>query len=173
MNQGTYELIEGEKVADILTKAVVTPWADLNNIYIQRKNQKISINFSNVLTDPDSKENILMEPGDILYVPAVNVSVYVEGSVVTPGLFVFRPNLKASDYIGRAGGPLDEASMFSAYIQRGKKRISIIKKDPIVEQGDKIVVPRQIFKFWQDYFDILTTAGSLVLSYLTLRAITK
>jgi len=170
--QGIYELIEGEKVSDILTKARITPWADLANIYILRKNENININFPSVLADQDSKDDILMEDGDILYVPRVNAVVYVQGSVANPGPYAFQPNLKASDYIGMAGGSLDEASITEAYVRRGTTRIAA-RKDPIIEQGDKIIVPRQLFRFWQDYFDIITTAGSLVLSYLTLRAITK
>ncbi|MBA7524126.1 hypothetical protein ES705_16263 [subsurface metagenome] len=138
-------------------------------MYIERKKEKININLANVLVDEESEENIRMEDGDILVIPSVNAIVYVQGQIVNPGSFVFQPNLMASDYIGFAGGPLSDASMSTAYVQREKKRIAL-KDDPIIEQGDKIFVPRQTFKFWQDYLEIGAVIASLLISYLTLTA---
>ncbi len=62
--------------------------------------------------------------------------------------------------------------MSGAYVVRGKKRISV-KKDPIIMEGDRIFVPRQIFKFWQDYVEIGSVVASLLISYLTLRTVAK
>jgi protein involved in polysaccharide export with SLBB domain len=168
MSEGLYELIEGETVLDIVDKAGgVTPWTDLENVYIERKGQKIMVNLAEVLADENSGYNILMEEGDRLYVPSVPIVVYVQGQVVNPGSFGFLPNLRASDYIGLAGGPLAEASMGTAYVQRGENRLPV-KDDPVIEQGDRIVVPRVIFKFWQDYVEITAVFASLLISYLTL-----
>ncbi len=168
MSEGLYELIEGETVLDIIDKAGgVTPWTDLKNVYIERDGHKIMVNLAEVLADENSGYNILMADGDKLYVPSVPIVVYVQGQVVNPGSFDFLPNLRASDYIGLAGGPLAEASMGTAYIQRGKKRLPV-NDDPVIEQGDRIVVPRVIFKFWQDYVEITAVFASLLISYLTL-----
>ncbi len=168
MSEGLYELMEGETVLDIIDKAGgVTPWTDLENVYIERKGQKIMVNLAEVLADENSGYNILMEDGDKLFIPSVSIVVYVQGQVVNPGSFDFLPNLRASDYIGLAGGPLAEASMGTAYVQRGDSRLPV-KDDPVIEQGDRIVVPRVIFKFWQDYVEITAVFASLLISYLTL-----
>jgi len=168
MSEGLYELIEGETVLDIVAKAGgTTPWTDLENVYIERKGQKIMINLADVFADENSGYNILMENGDKLYVPSLPTVVYVQGQVVNPGSFVFQPNQRASDYIGLAGGPLAEASMGTAYVLRGKKKLPI-KDDPVIEHGDRIVVPRVTFKFWQDYVEITAVFASLLISYLTL-----
>ncbi len=168
MSEGLYELIKGETVLDIITKAGgITPWADLENVYIKRQGQKISINLADVFADGNSGYNILMEDGDKLYVPAVPTVVYVQGQVVNPGFFIFQPNLRASDYIGLAGGPLTGANMGAAYVLRGRTK-SPIKDDPVIEHGDRIVVPRVTFKFWQDYVEITAVFASLLISYLTL-----
>lgn len=166
-SKGLYELIEGETVSDIIAKAVIAPWADLTSVYIEREDKKIKINLTHVFADENSEENILMEDGDVLNIPSINAVVYVEGRVVNPGCFNFQPNLRASDFIGLAGGPLPEASMSGAYVKRGRKKISI-KKDPVIEKEDRIFVPRQIFKFWQDYVEIGAVFASLLISYLTL-----
>ncbi len=168
MSEGLYELIEGETVLDIIAKAGgTTPWTDLENVYIERQEQKIVINLAEVFADENSGYNILMEDGDRLYVPSVPTVVYVQGQVVTPGSFIFQPNLRASDYIGLAGGPLAEANMAAAYVLRGKQRLPV-KDDPVAEHGDRIIVPRVTFKFWQDYVEITAVFASLLISYLTL-----
>lgn len=168
MSEGLYELIKGETVLDIIIKAGgTTPWTDLENAYIERQEQKIMINLAEVFADENSGYNILMEDGDRLYVPSVPTVVYVQGQVVNPGSFLFQPNLRASDYIGLAGGPLAEANMTAAYVLRGEKRLPV-KDDPIAEYGDRIVIPRVTFKFWQDYVEITAVIASLLISYLTL-----
>ncbi|MGQ9464126.1 MAG: SLBB domain-containing protein [bacterium] len=172
-SEGLYELNPGEKVLDLIDKAGgVTPWADLKNIYVQRGDKRIDINFQEILVNTSSEANIELQDKDVIVVPSVNAIVYVQGQVVNPGAFPFQPNLKASDYIGLAGGPLAEANMSGAYIVREKKKISV-KKDPIIMEGDRIFVPRQIFKFWQDYVEIGSVAVSILISYLTLRSATK
>jgi len=169
-SEGLYELNEGERVSELITKAGgTTPWADLEHAYIEREGERIPVNLTKVLADEISEENIELSDGDVLVIPSVNAIVYVQGQVVNPGPLTYQPNLKASDYIGLAGGPLGDAYMGGAYIQRGTKKISI-RKDPVVEQGDRIYVPRQIFKFWQDYIEIGSVFASFLISYLTLRA---
>jgi len=167
-SEGLYELLEGERVSDIIIKAGgLTPWADPLHSYIERDNEKLYVNLTEALTDAEGAQNIRMRNGDVLVVPSVNSVVYVQGQVVNPGSFPFQPNLRASDYIGIAGGPLGDASMSGAYLKRGKSKTSL-KNDPLIEQGDVIFVPRQIFKFWQDYLEITAVVASLLISYLTL-----
>jgi protein involved in polysaccharide export with SLBB domain len=167
-SEGLYELDKGERVANLITKAGgTTPWADLENTYIERGGEKIFINLTNVLADENSEDNIEMIDGDILVIPSVNAIVYVQGKVTNPGSYPFQPNLRASDYIGLAGGPLEDAYMSGAYVQRERGKMSV-KKNPVIEEGDRIYVPRQIFKFWQDYVEIGAVFASLLISYLTL-----
>lgn len=171
-SEGLYELNPGEKVLDLIDKAGgITPWADLKNIYVQRGDKRIDIDFQEILVNTSSEANIELLDKDIIVVPSVNAIVYVQGQVVNPGAFPFQPNLKASDYIGLAGGPIAEANMSGAYIVRGRKKLSV-KKDPIIMEGDRVYVPRQVFKFWQDYVEIGSVAVSILISYLTLRAVT-
>ncbi len=166
--EGMYELLDGETVSDVIAKTIVAPWADLTSVYIERKGEKIDINLAEVLAHEQSENDIVMQDGDVLYVPAIHAVVYVEGQVVNPGTFRFQPNMRAKDYIGFAGGPRDAANTSWTFVQRGRKRIWVNKSNPLIEEGDKIVVPRQIFKFWQDYLQIGAVVASLLISYLTL-----
>jgi protein involved in polysaccharide export with SLBB domain len=168
-SEGLYELIGGERVSDLLTKAGgITPWADALHAYIERNDQKLYIDLHAVVVNPDTSENIVMLDGDVLVVPSVNSVVYVQGHVVTPGALAFQPYLKASDYIGIAGGPLGDANISGAHIKRAQKKIPI-KDDPFVEEGDVVFVPRQAIKWWQDYLEITSVIATLVIAYLSIR----
>jgi protein involved in polysaccharide export with SLBB domain len=169
-SEGLYEIDQGERVSDLIPKAGgVTPWADLQNAYVERDTAKIQIDLVRVFEDENNKDNIILEDGDVLIIPSLNAIVYVQGQVANPGAFAFQPNLKASDYIGLAGGPMGDAHMSGVTIYRDKEKLSG-KKNPIIEQGDRIMVPRQIFKFWQDYVEIGAVFASLLIAYLTLTA---
>ena len=170
ISEGLYELDQEERVSDLIPKAGgVTPWADLQNAYVERDTAKIQINLVRVFKDENSEDNILLEDGDVLIIPSINAIVYVQGEVANPGAFAFQAHLRASDYIGLAGGPMGDAHMSGITIYRDKEKLSG-KKNPIIEQGDRIMVPRQIFKFWQDYVEIGAVFASLLIAYLTLTA---
>jgi protein involved in polysaccharide export with SLBB domain len=169
-SEGLYELILGERIADLISKAGgTTPWADLAHTYVERDSENLYIDLAAVLADESDTDNIEVLDGDVIIIPSVNAIVYVQGQVTVPGAYTFQPNLKAMDYIGLAGGPLAEAHLGGAYVVRGKKRISV-KKDPVIIEGDRIYVPRLIFKFWQDYVQIGAVVASLLISYLTLQS---
>jgi protein involved in polysaccharide export with SLBB domain len=167
-SEGLYELLEGERISDLVVKAGgLTPWADPLHTYVERKKEKLYVNLNDILADTNNPQNLRMQNNDVLVVPSVNSVVYVQGQVVSPGSFPFQPNLRASDYIGIAGGPLGDASMSGAYVKRGAKKIHV-NDAPLIEEGDVIFVPRQIFKFWQDYVEITAVIASLLISYLSL-----
>lgn len=171
-SEGLYELNHGERVADLIVKAGgTTPWADLKSVYINRDNKKIAVDLIQALMAGDTTANTTLLNGDILVVPSVNALVYVQGMVEDPGSFAYQANLKILDYIGLAGGPTVDADQAGARIYRGNNKISI-RGNPVIEPGDRIYVPRQVFKFWQDYVEILSVGVSILIAYLTLRTAT-
>lgn len=162
ISEGVYELNPNNRVKDMIVKAGgLTPWADLNSAYIERlatetgTRTKIPINLFKLYFEDDTTQNLEMKNGDILVIPPLNTLVYVQGEVTNPGSFLFTPNLRSADYIGQAGGPTNYANTRRGYIKRGNKKISI-KPNPIVEPGDIIFIPRQTFKWWQDYATVIS-----------------
>jgi hypothetical protein len=94
--------------------------------------------------------DLVMEPGDKIYVPKRPSFVYIQGDVLNPGAQQFVEGLSAKDYIERAGGATDNAD---------KGRIFVIlpngQAEPLhtsfwnfhtvnVPPGSLIVVPRDI-----------------------------
>jgi len=176
ISEGIYELLPGERISDIIRKAGgPTPWADLAATYILRKTSsgevKINIDLKQALLG-DTLFDPLLEDGDIVIVPVIAAEVYVEGEVTSPGAFDYQPGLTASDYIGMAGGPTDVANLKKASIYRKGERITY-NSDLVIEPGDKIYVPRQMLKFWQDYLTIGQVLTTITLSWLTYIAVRR
>jgi len=173
VSEGIYELRPGERVSDMIGKAGgITPWADLASSYIERlvvggggERKKIPVDLRRIIYERDSSDDIDLANADVIVVPPINTLVYVAGEVDAPGSFPFGPNLRASDYIGQAGGPTTYANVGSAYILRTGRRISV-KGNPIVEPGDVVMMPRLTIKWWQDYVTILSAIGIPVATIL-------
>ena len=171
ISEGIYELEPGDRVFDMIRKAGgITPWADLANSYVERivmggkgARKRLPVDLHAIMFQHDTTNNILLMNSDILVVPPVNTLVYVQGEVQSPGSFLYTPNLRASDYIGQAAGPNHYADMRLGYVVRRQARISM-RDDPVIEAGDRIVVPRVGVRWWQDYLQILSAIGIPVAS---------
>jgi protein involved in polysaccharide export with SLBB domain len=173
ISEGIYELKPGERVFDMISKAGgITPWADLSNSYIERlvvggagSRKKIPIDLRRIIFERDSTGNIELVNTDIMVIPPINTLIYVEGEVTKPGSFTFGPNLRASDYIGQAGGPTNYADARVAYVLRAGRRISV-RGNPVVEPGDIVMMPRLGLKWWQDYVSIISAIGIPIASIM-------
>ena len=180
ISEGTYELEPGDRVFDLVRKAGgITPWADPANAYVERlvmgghgTRKKMSVDVHAIMFEFDTSQNIVMMNADVLVIPPINTLVYVEGEVNGPGAFLHTPNLTAGDYIGQAGGPTHYANMNVAYVLRAGERIPA-RADPVVEPGDRIMIPRNGIKWWQDYLQIFSGIGlpvaSIIISVYALR----
>ena len=172
-SEGIYELTPGARVSDVISKAGgITPWADLSNSYINRlvvggggARKKIPVDLRRIIFEQDSAGNIDMANFDVVVVPAFDTLVYVEGEVTNPGPFPYYPSLKASDYIGQAGGPTMYANVHSMSVLRSGRRISG-RTNPVAEPGDIVVVPRMGLKWWQDYVTIFGAVAVPIASLL-------
>ncbi len=127
--------------------------------------KKMSVDVHAIMFEFDSSQNIQMMNADVLVIPPINTLVYVEGEVNGPGAFLHTPNLTAGDYIGQAGGPTHYANMGVAYVLRAGERIPA-RTDPVVEPGDRIMIPRIGIKWWQDYLRIFSGIGIPVASII-------
>jgi len=166
ISEGVYELNSGDRVLDLVRRAGgITPWADLRSVYVSRRDSvrsgeriRLDIDLTRALFHDDSSANIRLENDDALVVPPINTLVYVEGEVVKPGSFLHTPNLKYNDYVGMAGGPTPYAYPRAAFVSRAGHRISA-RKNPVVEPGDIVFIPRVGLKWWQDYVSVISAIG--------------
>ena len=123
--------------------------------------ERISIDLDKLVYEADPSLNVLVMPGDIVYVPSVEkVRIFVTGAVRTPNLYEVPRSepvtvLKA---VTLAGGTTDRASESRVQVIRTDadgRRITIpvnLKKvkrgkaeDPILMRDDLVLVPESFF----------------------------
>jgi len=142
------------------------------------------------LDDPErlrgTPADIELQKGDSLYIPQVQQTVNVLGSVVNPTAIVYDPYLNVKGYLVRSGGPTKIADVKSAYII--KVNGSAVSKRSIkwfgtswvgdayafqiggfdslrLDPGDSIIVPEELERIaWlREIKDIATILGNIAL----------
>lgn len=69
----------------------------------QRKG-KVVVDFKKLFNKEDMSENVILKNGDVISVPEAKNYIIILGQVVNPGNMIYKPGLKADDYIQLAGG---------------------------------------------------------------------
>jgi len=169
---GVFPYVEGETVSAVIRRAGgVTAWADTNNAFIRRPIpgkekafETISLDLTAILIQKDYTKDLRMQAGDFLIVPTIDTKVFVSGEVTEPGPQSYAPYYTVRYYMGLAGGETDRASMVRSKIIHKDGSKDKLNPDSIVRPGDTIHIQPKTFKFWQDYWAILTGAAATILS---------
>lgn len=94
------------------------------------------------------EDNLLLEPGDELYIPKRPSAVTVTGQVLNPGTLAFRSNARAEDYLKQAGGfskSADDERLFLVLPDGSARPLSSSfwnYRSEAIPPGSVIVVPR-------------------------------
>ncbi|MEI9991447.1 MAG: SLBB domain-containing protein [Rhizomicrobium sp.] len=111
--------------------------------------------------------DVILEPGDALYIPKRPSSVAVAGEVLSPGSFQFRANLNIEDYIRMAGGPTQTADDDKTFIvlpdgsaMPTEQSWLTFRDGGHIPPGSTIVVPRDLRPF--DWSIFLKDATQIV-----------
>ncbi len=97
----------------------VSDIASLRNIQVKRAG-KVVANFDlyDLLIKGDSSNDIILKPGDVVFVPSVGAQVAVEGLVKRPAIFELKEGETAEDLLSMAGGLKPEAYASKAVVER-------------------------------------------------------
>lgn len=124
--------------------------------------------------------DIILEPGDTIYIPKRPMTVTVSGEVLNAGSFQYRPELSVSDYIKLAGGEAqdsDDGRTFVVYADGSARPASSswvsFGFGDSVPPGSTIVVPRDLrpFDTMQFVKDMASIISSLAVAAASLNAI--
>lgn len=115
-----------------------------------------------VIAEAESRNNLLLESGDILRVPTKDGLVLVNGEVLFPNTIAFDKGLTIDDYVKRAGGYTQNADSARIVVAHrdgsfaeaaGDKGFFTLSNNVAIRAGDEILVlpkidvkSRQIFK---------------------------
>jgi len=107
--------------------------------------------------------DVVLEPGDVIFVERQAHSVQVGGEVRWPGLLAFDPALHGNDYIKLAGGYSGRARESGTRLTRAASGQTILLKDAgRIEPGDLIYVPeKNDTHFWAVVRDVIIVLGSV------------
>ncbi len=132
---------EGVAAPSIMAASGGARNADLKNAYLLRRGQKIKTDFYSLFINGKVSDDILIEPNDAIFIPALGVekNVYVIGAVTTPRFIIYRDGLTVMEAILEAGGFTRFASENSTVIFRkeGNKNLTIAAKlNRLIKDGD-------------------------------------
>ncbi|WP_298740342.1 SLBB domain-containing protein [uncultured Chitinophaga sp.] len=114
---------------------------------MERKEQLLGINLDQILKNPGSKYDLLVEEGDILKVPKKLQTVQVFGEIYFPKKVRFERNIGFRDYIRGAGGFTTQALKRRSYIVyangevKNTRKVLFFNSYPKVKPGAEIYVP--------------------------------
>ncbi len=151
------------------------PNADLERVRLIRPDGRLfTINLSRLLTEGDALRELVLDTGDLLFIPARATAeekrieekrVFVLGEVKSPGAFLLLPNMRLSHLLAQAGGPTDLAVLESARIIRGGLATpQVVQTDfrKVIQEGDQrydlplqtgdlVVLPRSGIGNWNAF----------------------
>ncbi len=108
---------------------------------------RLVINLPEIMTN--NSEQILLEGGDVLYVPTMKNSINVIGQVQVGSSHLYDGAMSAEDYIAQSGGVKKRADAERIYVISASGRIRMLEEsnwfsavsDSSLKAGDTIVVP--------------------------------
>ncbi|MGH7444980.1 MAG: hypothetical protein ACREKM_08895, partial [Longimicrobiales bacterium] len=147
-------------------------------MHVIRRGTVVGADLDQALRDPDSRNNIRLEAGDSIRVPAYDPMVTVRGAVMFESRLLYRPGADLRYYIDQAGGYASEADADRTTVTylNGERSTTreyvLIQSTPDVEPGATIFVPEKPAnatgpnwtQFLTTFLGIATTAATLLLA---------
>lgn len=141
-----------ETALDFLKRAGgVTPYGSIENAQVYRKGIRVNLDLAAATSnrnDPTASKNMILLPGDSVYVPRVISYVEIAGSVNNPQYISYNGR-RFKYYINAVGGTTENARLKGAYIKypdglnQPVRHFLFFRHYPKVKPGSKIIVPEK------------------------------
>ncbi|MES2427332.1 MAG: SLBB domain-containing protein [Bacteroidota bacterium] len=158
-----------ETVVDFLLRAGgTTPYGSVENTQVYRNGIRVNVDLITKNNIPEANKNMILLPGDSVYVPRVISYVEVSGAVNNPQYISYKGR-SFKYYINSAAGVTQNARLKGAYIQYADglnqpiRHFLFFRRYPAVKPGSKIVVPEKLAnnKFPIGFGDVGSIAAAL------------
>ena len=133
--------------------------------------RKIEPNGQVSLAGSSERDNILMEPGDVIRIPRTSKLVMVHGDVLFPNAMAYRDKSTVQDYVDLAGGFTQSRSAANVLLLHRDGTFTKLKKSQfnskslVIHPGDEIfVLPKVQTKSFQLASDLINIFYQLALS---------
>lgn len=120
----------------------------------------VGIDLEKAIAYPGSTYDVIVQPGDVLFIPEQQSTVKIAGDVMFPNTVVFVPGKKLSYYIDQAGGYGQRAKKDKAFIVYMNGSVAKAKRNTPIEPGCQIIIPSKPEKMGTDWTKVLALATS-------------
>lgn len=116
---------------------------------VEEEWQSIGIDLSKILSNPNTKDNLILMDGDILRIPQQLQTVRVNGALLYPVTVRYQSRMGVRRYVSQAGGFADNAKRNRVYVVYANGSVDrtrnflVFKTYPGVEPGAEIIVPQK------------------------------
>ena len=166
---GEYTLVStSETVSELVSRAGgILQSGDLTGGRLIRSHDelgRLSVDLAAALADPDGIDNVTLEPGDSLHIPAYSPTVVVRGAVNSPATIIWREGEGFDYYIEAAGGFRYDADagrssvMLNNGLRKTRSKFLFWSNYPRPDAGSTISVPSKD----PDEFDTVQFTSNLV-----------
>lgn len=145
--QALLKLYSVAKLANIQKDTISNGSIDTLKQEAVRPYDLIGINLEEVMQNPGITYDMIMEDGDMIFVPKKNQAVKVRGEVLFPTQFAFEEGHNMKYYVDKAGGFTNRAVRRKAFVlgANGSAKKAhgflVFKSYPEISAGDEIFVP--------------------------------
>ena len=149
---GTYALkTKGDRLADLIQRAGgLTPRAYGDGIRFYRQVNaagRINIDLPKALRDTTARDNVILQPGDSVFIPEYIPSVKVIGAVNAPGSVLYKKGAGLGYYVDAAGGFAYTADKGRTSVRNADGEVEtrhkwlFFRSDPKPGPGSEVTVP--------------------------------
>jgi polysaccharide biosynthesis/export protein len=184
---GRYTLTnKSERLRDVIERAGgLTRAADPDGLDLVRKADRVGrvgVNIQNALEHPKSRDNVIMEDRDSIYVPPYTGVVRVAGAVNAPVTVSYVPGKDIYYYVTAAGGPGTRADLSRAYVKQPDGTVQGVRHHGILpasvpnpRPGAEVVVPDKEIRIEQpdQTLQYVATAVQLITGLATVIYLTR
>ncbi|MDO4450708.1 MAG: polysaccharide biosynthesis/export family protein [Moraxella sp.] len=93
-----------------------------------------------IVVVPNSWQDIILEQGDIIHIPAKTSVITVNGQVRHQGALTFNADLTVGDYVAKSGGFDDNADTEQILVMHQNGETSVVNTAYRIQEGDEIMV---------------------------------
>lgn len=166
---GVYSLkAKTDRLADLIDRAGgLTPQAYPDGIRFVRPTNaagRINIDLTKAMQQRDSRDNVIMQPGDEVFIPEFLASVKVSGAVNSPGSVLWKQGEDLGYYIDGAGGFTYLADRKRVTVRFANGEVQPKKAGPRPGPGSEVFVPVKDTTQHKDYTAIFGAIAQIVAS---------
>jgi polysaccharide biosynthesis/export protein len=141
---------------------------------------RVGIDLAEVLRDPKSIDNLVLEDGDQIMIPRFNPVVRVQGAVNAPSNVTYVPGRDLNYYIRSAGGGSRSADKSRAYVTQPSGKLESVRVRwllpdgvPQPKPGAVVTVPDREPTEKNDFVSLATVFAQVIASLATIVVITR